>query len=218
VCQGFASTVILNGVDTTRLGRTRSRREARRSLGFAEGDFVLGYVGRFSPEKRPELVIEAAARLPAHFKVLLVGWGPMRGPLMDMANAMIPGRCTFARADHHLGDFYHAMDAFCLLSDHEGFALVVLEAMMCERPVIVTPVGCVPEVIVDRVNGIIVDRNVASVCQAAQLLDRHPAWARGIASEGKAFADQHGHARRMAQEYEDLLERLWAEKHGQLAT
>ncbi len=217
VCNGSESSVILNGIDTTRLGRTQSRQDARKSLGFTDEDFVLGYVGRFSPEKRPELVIEAAARLPAHFKVLLVGWGPMRGQLMDMANAMIPGRFAFARMDQHLGDYYQVLDTLCLLSESEGFAMVILEAMMCERPVIATPVGCVPEVVIDRVNGIIVERNVASVCKAAQLLHRHPNWARAIAREGKTFVDQHGHARRMAYEYENLFERLWAQKHGSLA-
>jgi hypothetical protein len=79
-----------------------------------------------------------------------------------------------------------------------------------------TPVGSAPEFIVDRVNGIVVDGNVASVCRAAELLDRHPHWARAIAREGKAFAQQHGHAWRMARQYEELLERLWAEKNGSL--
>ena len=216
VCNGQPTSVILNGIDSARLGQTRSRDDARASLGFAPGDFVLGYVGRLSPEKRPELVIRAAARLPRHFKTLLVGWGPQRNELIDMANAMIPGRFAFVMADHHLGDYYQSLDALCLLSEYEGFALVVLEAMMCGRPVIVTPVGSVPEVVVDRVNGIIVDDDPTSLCQAAQLLDRHPHWARGIADEGRAFAQQHGHAWRMAREYEQLLERLWAEKQGSL--
>lgn len=213
VCQGYPTSVILNGVDSARLGQSRPREEVRASLGFAPDDFVLGYVGRFSAEKRPELLIRATAHLPPHFKALLVGWGAQRNELMEMANAVIPGRFAFAAADRYLGDYYQAIDAFCLLSFHEGFALVILEAMMCERPVIATPVGSVPEFIIDRVNGLVVDGEPESVSNAAQLLYRYPNWARGVAAEGKRFALQHGHARRMAHEYEELLERLWREKN-----
>ena len=75
-CDGFDTSVIYNGVDCSRLGRTRSREAVRASLGFQPGDFVLGYLGRYSSEKiRVPLLLEAAALLPPHFKVLMVGWG-----------------------------------------------------------------------------------------------------------------------------------------------
>ncbi len=214
VCDGFPSTVILNGVDTSRLGQTRSREHVRASLGFHPDDFVLGYVGRLSPEKRADRVLRATARLPRNFKALIVGWGPLRHELFELANDLIPGRFAFVTADRHLGDFYHSLDAMCLLSEFEGFALVVLEAMMCGRPVIATPVGSVPETIVDRVNGLVVDGDVDSVCRAARLLSEYPQWARGVAAEGRVFAEQHGHAWRMARQYEQLIERLWTEKFG----
>lgn len=212
VCDGFPVTVIPNGVDAARLAQSRSRREVRAALGFAEEDFVLGYVGRFSPEKRADLVIKAAALLPPHFKVLMIGWGHLQDELVELANRLLAGRCAFLCAHRYLGDYYHAMDALVLLSVQEGFALVVLEAMMSGLPVIATAVGAVPDVIVDRVSGIVVRPELNAVCEAARLLHDHPDWARGLAAEGRAFAEQHGHARRMAQAYEELLARLWAER------
>ena len=214
VCPGFRTTVISNGVDSARLGRTRSRQEMRQSLGFEDNDFVLGYVGRFSFEKRPKLLIETVANLPRRFKALFVGWGDMRQELMELANARIPGRCVFASAHDYLGNFYHAMDAFCLLSEHEGFALVLLEAMLCGRPVIATDVGGVPQIIKDRINGLVVRHDVNVVSDAALQLAAHPHWARGIAEEGRTYAMEHGHASRMAREYEDLFEQLWRQKQA----
>jgi glycosyltransferase involved in cell wall biosynthesis len=214
---GMPGEVIWNGVDSIRLTRTCSREAVRESLGFRPNDFVLGYVGRFSREKRPQVVIEAVSRLPERFKALLLGWGERREYLMELANERIPGRYAFATAWNYLGDYYQAMDALCLASDQEGFPLVMLEAMMCARPLIVTLVGCVPDVIVDRVNGLVVSGDGASVAQAAELLERCPDWARGVAAEGKAFAEAHGHASRMARQYEDLLHRLWADRYGSLA-
>lgn len=208
VCGGFPTTTILNGVDASRLGQTRAREAVREKLNFDSGDFVLGSVGRFTSEKQMHLLIEAVARLPRSFKLLLVGYGPRRAELMNLANERIPGRYAFVNAEDYLGDYYRAMDAFCLASAHEGFGLVIPEAMLCDRPVIATNVGCVPEVIRDRVSGLVVDPCADAIAGAAHLLHRHPRWAQGLAAEGRTFADAHLHASRMARDYEDLLWRL----------
>jgi glycosyltransferase involved in cell wall biosynthesis len=204
------TTIIYNGVDTARLGRTRTRDAVRAALGFGPDDFVLAYVGRFSGEKRPHAVIDAVALLPSRFKALLVGWGVLQGELMQRANAAIPGRYAFTLARGYLGDVYHAADAVVLASAEEGCALVMLEAMLCGRPLIVTPVGAVPDVIVDRVNGLVVSEDPASVAGAARLLAERPGWAAAVAREGQLYADRHGHAARMAREYEGLFRRLCA--------
>ena len=209
VCPDFDHTVVLNGVDAGRLASTRPRDQVRARYGFSPGDFVLGSVSRLVPDKRVELLIEAVAQLPAAFKLLVVGWGEHRPALLELANDRIPGRYAFARADDYLGDLYGAMDAFGLASAHEGFGLVVAEAMLCGVPVVATNVGCVPEVLRDRVNGLIVDGCADAFAAAATLLRDHPAWARGLAAEGQAFAQQRLLAPRMAREYEDLLARLW---------
>ena len=214
VCGGVPSTVILNGVDAGHLGQTCSREAVRARLGFSSQDFVLGSVGRFSEEKRMPLLIEAVARLPREFKLLLVGHGARRNELLDQANEQIPGRFAFVTAVDYLGDYYRAMDAFSLVSEYEGFGLVIAEALLCERPVIVTDVGCVPEIIRDRVNGLVVDPSPNSIAAAAYRLQQHPHWAKGLAAEGRAIADEQLHAARMARDYEQLLWQLWCAKVG----
>jgi glycosyltransferase involved in cell wall biosynthesis len=212
------TTVIYNGVDAGRLARTCTRDQARAALGFGPGDFVVGYVGRFAPEKRPHLILEAVAGLPAHFKVLLVGWGPLLPTLLETANRLIPGRFAFATAHGYLGDYYEALDAFCTLGVEEGFSLAMLEAMHCRRPIVATPVGVVPELVVDRVNGLVVAPAADALREAVSRLERFPHWAAGMAGEAHAWAERHGHAARMARDYEDLLGRLWAERPARPAT
>jgi glycosyltransferase involved in cell wall biosynthesis len=213
-CNGTPTTVIYNGVDTSRLARTQSRDEVRQSFGFGQDDFVLGYVGRLADEKRPQTILKAVAGLPPQFKLLMVGWGRLLPNLMQAANRLIPGRYAFVTATNYLGDYYEAMDAFCLLGVEEGFSLAMLEAMMCARPIVATAVGAVPELIVDRVNGLIVEPTAEAVRAAARQLHCYPIWARGVGAEGKAYADRYGHAARMARDYEELLWRLWREKYG----
>jgi glycosyltransferase involved in cell wall biosynthesis len=214
VCGGFQTTVIYNGVDAARLAQSQSRDAVRRQFGFGESDFVLGYVGRFSPEKRAELLIRAVAQLPPRFKLLLVGWGAEKPQLMERANELIPGRFAVTTSARYLGDYYRAMDAFGLVSNQEGFSMAMLEAMMCELPVVVTPVGCVPEVIEDRVSGVVVQGAPDSIAAGVERLAQHPAWARGVAAEGHRFALHHGHAARMTRDYEALFHRLWTAKFG----
>ena len=214
VAHGLPTTVIPNGVDWAHLARTRPAAAVREDLGFRADDFVVGYVGRFSDEKRPHLLIDAVALLPAPFKALFVGWGPLGGRLLEYANARIPGRYAFVRAANDVGDCYAALDALCLPSAEEGFGLVVLEAMLCERPVIATQVGCVPDLIIDRVNGLVVAGTPESIRAAALLLRGNPAWARGLAAQGRADAEARGQARTMARAYEDLLLGLWKQKFG----
>jgi glycosyltransferase involved in cell wall biosynthesis len=214
ISTGIPTSIISNGVDTTHLARTRPAAEVREALGFRTGDFVIGYVGRFSDEKRPHLVAQAVSHLPANFKALFVGWGPLQSRLLDYSNRLIPGRYAFVRGVNDVGDYYAAMDAMCLPSEEEGFGLVILEAMFCDRPVIATPVGCVPDLVRDRVNGLIVDGSAEGIASVARLLQKHPLWARGLAAEGRSTAEELGHARVMARAYENLFLRLWREKFG----
>jgi glycosyltransferase involved in cell wall biosynthesis len=214
ICHGIPSTVIYNGSDAAHISRSQPRHEIRRRHGFADDDFVVGSVLRFSPEKRPEKLIEAISRLPSRFKLLLVGWGGLRQRLLDMANELAPGRCAVVRADAHLGDYYHAMDAFCLASQSEGFGLATLEALLCGLPVISTRTGFVPELLLDRVHCVHSEGDAESLASSMGMIADNPDWAAGLAREGRRRAETFGFASRMCREYEELLCRLWSEEVG----
>lgn len=204
--------VIPNGVDSARISRTRGRREVRAELGFADSDFVVGTVGRLSIEKRPEILIEAAARLPPRYKLLFVGWGELEPKIREQADRRIPGRYVITPASTYLGDYYHAMDAFCLMSEHEGYGLVLLEAMMCGRPTISTDVGAVGELLIHGHNGLVFDGTPSMLAGYLSELEQHPAWAERLGREAARDAEAQGHGLKMVRAYEDLFEQLWAEK------
>jgi glycosyltransferase involved in cell wall biosynthesis len=212
VCHGFPTTVILNGVDAARLAPTRSRGESRARYGFRDEDFVVGFLGRFTREKRVDLLIEAVSLLPSDFKLLIVGCGRRKLEVLELANTCIPGRYALVSATDYLGDYYGAMDAFVLLSEHEGFGLVIPEAMLCNCPVVATNVGCVPEVIQPNASGIVIQPDACSVADALRRLRDHPTWAKAMATEAHQFASRHLHASRMARDYESLLCQLAAQR------
>jgi glycosyltransferase involved in cell wall biosynthesis len=214
VGDGVATSVIPNGVDPEHFASSCSRARMRESLGLLPTDFVVGFVGRMAPEKRVEVLIEMLAGAPRHFKGLFVGWGPLHAELLRRANELIPGRFAVASADRYLGDYYHAMDAFCLPSGSEGCALALLEAMLCGLPVIATPVGAAPELIVDRVNGVLAEGSPSAFRDAARLVEQYPHWARAIGAEAKATAERWGLGPAMARQYENLFHRLWSLKQA----
>jgi hypothetical protein len=69
-----------------------------------------------------------------------------------------------------MGDFYRANDVLLCTSKHEGGPLPIIEALACGRPVISTPVGVVHEVVQHGVNGLLIERNQASLKGAIQSL------------------------------------------------
>lgn len=216
-CKGWPTTVIPNGIDRARIAPTRPRAVVRRALGFDPKDIVLTYVGRFSPEKRPEAVIEAVALLPPRYKALLVGWGALESRLRERAEELIPGRYAFTYAQDDVGDYYQACDAIVLCSRQEGFPLALVEAFFSDRPVIATPAGCIPELLERSPVVLRVDGSPGATADAAISL-RDPRVRKPLIKAGRDYAEQHGYARAMAERYATLIERLWEIRHERQPT
>lgn len=142
-----------NGVDSSRFapGPPHARSAARRRLGFAETDVVVGTVGHLRPEKNHARLLDALAntRSGSNLKLLLVGDGELRGALeRQIQERGLSGRVVFAGAVADPSDCYRAMDLFALSSDTEQMPIVVLEAMATGLAVVSTDVGDVRGMVV----------------------------------------------------------------------
>jgi sugar transferase (PEP-CTERM/EpsH1 system associated) len=149
--------VLYNGVDTQRFAPCSNDRLAMRvQLGFPQDSFVVGSVGRLVTIKDHQTLLKAAAMLVESgidVRVLLVGSGPEREKLQNLASATLEGRVHFAGDSDRVPEMLNAMDAFVLPSLGEGMSNTLLEAMACGLPVIVTNVGGNPEIIEDGRTG-----------------------------------------------------------------
>jgi glycosyltransferase involved in cell wall biosynthesis len=127
------------------------RDEARHSLGLPTDGHVVGYVGRLSPEKRPDRVLELvadvrAAGLPV--TSVIVGSGPLRAELEQQVEKLgVRDAVIFTGLVRDVGHVYAALDALVLLSDTETTSRVVIEAMTTGVPVVASDVGGVPELL-----------------------------------------------------------------------
>jgi glycosyltransferase involved in cell wall biosynthesis len=122
-----------------------------------EGHMVL-YVGRLVPHKGVEFLLEAVPKLRPSAHLVVVGTGPWGDTLEKRARMMgVADRVTFAGAVPfpELPQYYRAADVTVLpsISRLEAFGLVGLEGMASERPVVLSDIPGVREVIEDGVEG-----------------------------------------------------------------
>jgi glycosyltransferase involved in cell wall biosynthesis len=122
----------------------------------------LAFLGRISPEKRPDRAIEIAARagLPLRIaakvdRVDQAYWEAQIRPMLAAhRNVEYIGEIGEADKAAFLGN---ALALLFPIDWPEPFGLVMIEAMACGTPVIAFRRGSVPEVVEDGVSGYIVD-------------------------------------------------------------
>ncbi len=152
---------ILNPVDT---GAFRPdpelRRRARAELGFADADFVTLMTGVVHKQKGMHLGMEAFAGLAAadsRARLLIVGDGPQRAELEKAAAAPeLAGRVKFCgmKPNSEMPLYYNAADLYLNPTLRlEGLAIVILEAMSCGLPCVVSRIGGTASSIDDGVSG-----------------------------------------------------------------
>lgn len=156
---------IFNAVPVPALftGDARVEREAIWSgWNLAPQDFTLLVAARLAPEKNHRVLLEALEMLRERGRrpqVLVAGDGPLREELELLARQKgLLGQAVFCgRIEHaRLQQMLPLIDAFVLPSQHEGLPLALAEAMAMQRAVLATPVGGVPDLIQDNINGLLV--------------------------------------------------------------
>jgi glycosyltransferase involved in cell wall biosynthesis len=129
------------------------RTEARAFFGVSDQEFHIGWIGRISPEKGPDVMVEALARLGERdgLRVSFLGAGPLEEPLRRrIAVAGLEGTVRFSGVVANASRLFRGLDLVVLSSRTEGTPMVLLEAMAAGIPVLATAVGGVPDVVTDR--------------------------------------------------------------------
>lgn len=130
--------------------------DVRRELGWdASGPPVVGYLGRFVPEKGVPLLMEALERLTTPWRALFVGGGPLEGTLGAWASRQ-GDRVRVLTGVPHTGvpRVLNAMDVLCAPSQtaprwKEQFGRMLAEGFACGVPVLGSDSGEVPRTVGD---------------------------------------------------------------------
>ena len=125
------------------------RPAARRALGLREDGFLIGWVGRLSGEKGPDLLLDALVHLTdLPVTVSVVGNGSEHRSLAARARRLGVERLVrWHGTVPDAGRCFAAFDVFVLSSHTEGTPIVLFEAMAAGVPIVATRVGGVPDVV-----------------------------------------------------------------------
>ncbi len=125
------------------------RDTARQLLGLPREAFVIGWVGRLSHEKGPDVLVNALPRLnDVPLLVAILGSGPEESTLRAQAQRLgVTDRVRWHGAVPEAERLFPAFDVYALSSRTEGTPVVLFEAMAAGVPVVATRVGGVPDVV-----------------------------------------------------------------------
>lgn len=137
-----AVTILHNGIDVDRCTPNQSRELQRTLWGANPDDKLIGYVGRLSDEKNPLAAVYTATMLGPPYRPLLIGGGPHAPAYVAQARAINRRTISYPVVEN-VGNVYHALDLFMLVSKFEGFSLALTEAWYCRCPTLSTRVGAI---------------------------------------------------------------------------
>ena len=192
-------SIIYSGMDVDAyLDAAPLREETRRQLGIAPQDVVIGKVARLFQLKGHEFVIRALPRVRERCpqaRCLFVGDGVLRDELAALAARLgVADRVTFAGLvpPQRVPAMISAMDVLVHASLREGLPRVLVQGLLCEKPVVTYALDGAPEVVIDGVTGRLVPPgSVDELADALVEAIEHPDRAAAMAREGRRrFADR----------------------------
>jgi glycosyltransferase involved in cell wall biosynthesis len=161
---------------------------ARAELGCSDSDFVVGFVGRLTPQKNLPLLLRAAALRPS-LRFLIVGDGELKAELVGLAATLGCRNVTFLGAQPSAARLMPAFDVLCLPSLWEGLGVVLVEAMLQGVPIIASRTGAIPEVLDHGRCGLLIDpSSTDDLCGAIDALHSDALRRRAFVEAGRERA------------------------------
>ena len=213
ICREDKLQVIFNGVDIEAYENGVHGAVKRADLNIPEDAFVVGMVGRMSPQKAPDVFIKMSKlvkdKVPnAHF--IIVGNGNLEAEIRRYAeeNGFSDSLHITGWVDNPMS-YVELFDVACLLSRWEGFGLALPEYMMAGKPIVASRIDAIPNIIRDGENGLLVEVDddteasnaVLRIYQEDGLKDR-------LVTQGMEDVHKLFDARRVAEEHKKLFVNL----------
>ncbi|HEX2204642.1 MAG TPA: glycosyltransferase [Longimicrobium sp.] len=212
--------VIPPGVDVARIRpHADARRRISEGLGWTdEGPPVVGYLGRFVPEKGIGTMTSALDQTDG-WRALFVGGGPEEESIRRWSSSS-PDRVRVVTGVKHdaVPDWLSAMDVLCAPSLttprwKEQFGRMLTEAMACGVPVVASDSGEIPHVVGDA-GGVVPEGDPGALAAVLRDLVGHPERRADLSRRGLARAHAEFALPAVARRHLDFFADLVDQKRG----
>jgi len=123
--------------------------------------YDLIFIGRISNVKRLDILIEMTSIIKQHrasFKVAVLGDGPLKNDMEHLAKKYtLENSIEFVGWTNDIVKWLRKSKLLILTSDSEGLSQSMIQAMMCGLPVVVSDVGDLGDLVIDGINGRLID-------------------------------------------------------------
>ncbi len=165
--------------------------DAHATFWLPHGAPVIGNVAALAPHKGQRHLIDAmrlVVRDVPDARLIIVGEGELHDDLQQqIAELGLERHVTLTGFRQDALGVIRSLDLFVMSSVTEGLGSAILEAMACERAVVGTRAGGIPEVVDDGVTGLLVPpRDHDAMAEAIVTLLRDPARRTRMGAAGRA--------------------------------
>ncbi len=207
--------VIHNGIDL-KVWKHSQAVATRKAFGI-DGDYIL-FVGRTSRQKGMVHLLEAMKYVDPGVRLVCCTSAPDTKEIEEEIAAKVKEtpRClwinTLLREEQYI-ELYSNCVSFACPSVYEPFGIINLEAMACERPVVASAVGGIPEVVVPEKTGFLVPPGDAkALADALNRVLRNRDMARQFGLAGRKRVEDHFSWTSIAAKTKTMYEELLAER------
>ncbi len=152
--------VIHSGIDINRFTQTIVPVDFRQAWGIPQDAILVGTIAAFVGHKDYPNFIKAASIVISQYPnvwFMAVSEGELFEEMKLYAKELnVYDKIIFTGFQQDVGEFLKAFDIFVLASKKEGLGTSVLDAMSVGLPIIGTQAGGIPEMINNRINGLLV--------------------------------------------------------------
>lgn len=136
------SIVLNNGIDFKSFEKPLSKKKLKERLGIPIDAFVVGHVGRFSPQKNHVFLVKTFKeiyRKNSNSFLLMVGDGSEKSKIQEMLkHENLNDRSLILSNRRDVADLMRIMNIFIFPSKYEGLGIVLIEAQKAGLPCFVS--------------------------------------------------------------------------------
>ncbi len=178
-----------------------------------DNEIIIGNAGRLVRQKGHRLLIGIAEILQKkrlNFRILIAGEGKLENELKQLIKRKgLEDQVEFLGFVNDMQGFMNSLDLFVLSSLWEGFGYVIIEAMVCHKPVIGFGLSSNPEMIISDYNGYLIEPyNIHEFAEKIIKIARDPVLREKLGENARKFVEHKFTIDRTIEEVDSLLQTL----------